>query len=191
MVSFKEIRHFLINRETIIKMNSDNSAEMFPIVDENGNITGAASRGECHNGSKLLHPVVHLHVFDSLGRLYLQKRPEWKDIQPGKWDTAVGGHISLGENVEMALRREAAEELNIKDFKPEYIKSYVFESDRERELINAFKTVIDGDIVPSDELDGGRFWPIEEIRSNIGKDVFTPNFENEFLNILFPEVKPQ
>ena len=40
----------------------DNNEEMFPIVDEEGNITGAATRGECHNGSKLLHPVVHLHV---------------------------------------------------------------------------------------------------------------------------------
>ncbi len=74
-------------------MNYDNKEEMFPIVDEQGNITGAATRGECHNGSKLLHPVVHLHVFNSKGELYLQKRPDWKDIQPGKWDTAVGGHI--------------------------------------------------------------------------------------------------
>ena len=73
----------------------DNNEEMFPIVDEEGNITGAATRGECHNGSKLLHPVVHLHVFNSRGELYLQKRPDWKDIQPGKWDTAVGGHIDL------------------------------------------------------------------------------------------------
>ncbi|MDE6008595.1 MAG: NUDIX domain-containing protein [Muribaculaceae bacterium] len=165
-------------------MMTDNSEEMFPIVDENGNITGAATRGECHNGSKLLHPVVHLHVFDSLGRLYLQKRPDWKDIQPGKWDTAVGGHIDLGENVDMALRREAAEELNITDFSPVALKTYVFESDRERELVNAFKTVIDQEIMPSDELDGGRFWTIEEIASNIGKDVFTPNFENEFLNVI-------
>ena len=39
-------------------MNYDNKEEMFPIVDEQGNITGAATRGECHNGSKLLHPVV-------------------------------------------------------------------------------------------------------------------------------------
>lgn len=80
-------------------MNYDNKEEMFPIVDEQGNITGAATRGECHNGSKLLHPVVHLHVFNSKGELYLQKRPDWKDIQPGKWDTAVGGHIDLGENI--------------------------------------------------------------------------------------------
>lgn len=72
-------------------MQSDNNQEMFPIVDEQGTITGAATRGECHSGSKLLHPVVHLHVFNSKGELYLQKRPEWKDIQPGKWDTSVGG----------------------------------------------------------------------------------------------------
>ena len=86
-------------------MQSDNNQEMFPIVDEQGTITGAATRGECHSGSKLLHPVVHLHVFNSKGELYLQKRPEWKDIQPGKWDTSVGGHIDLGESVEIALKR--------------------------------------------------------------------------------------
>ena len=114
---------------------TDNSEEMFPIVDEEGNITGAATRGECHNGSKLLHPVVHLHVFNSKGELYLQKRPEWKDIQPGKWDTSVGGHVDLGESVEMALKREAGEELGISDFTSQLLTHYVFESDREKELV--------------------------------------------------------
>ncbi len=161
-------------------MNSDNNEEMFPLVDEQGNIIGAAKRGECHNGSKLLHPVVHLHVFNSKGELYLQKRPEWKDIQPGKWDTAVGGHIDLGENVEMALKREVHEELGITDFQPEAIQSYVFESAREKELVYSYKTVYEGSITPSEELADGRFWSIEEIKKNIGKGVFTPNFENEF-----------
>lgn len=91
-------------------MKKDNLEEVFPIVDEEGNVVGKASRKECHDGSKLLHPVVHLHVFDKDGRLYLQRRPDWKDIQPGKWDTAVGGHVDYGEDVETALRREAAEE---------------------------------------------------------------------------------
>ena len=95
-------------------MKQDRQDELLPLVDENGNITGAATRGECHNGSMMMHPVVHLHVFNSKGELYLQKRPEWKDIQPGKWDTAVGGHIDLGEHVEQALFREAGEELGIK-----------------------------------------------------------------------------
>ncbi len=158
---------------------------MFPIVDEEGTIISAATRGECHNGSKLLHPVVHLHVFNSQGELYLQKRPAWKDIQPGKWDTAVGGHIDLGENVEMALKREASEELGISDFLPELLEAYIFESSREKELVYAHKTVFDGLILPSEELDGGRFWNLNDIKANIGKDVFTPNFEQEFKRLGF------
>ena len=160
-------------------MNQDNNKEMFPVVDEEGNIIGAATRGECHNGSKLLHPVVHLHVFNSRGELYLQKRPEWKDIQPGKWDTAVGGHVDLGESVEQALQREVREELGITDFTSQQVTHYVFESARERELVFTYKTVYDGVIRPSDELDGGRFWTMDEIKSNLGKGVFTPNFEGE------------
>ena len=160
-------------------MNKDNNQEMFPLVDEQGNITGAATRGECHNGSKLLHPVVHLHVFNSQGELYLQKRPDWKDIQPGKWDTSVGGHVDLGESVEMALRREVREELGITEFTPEPVTHYIFESSRERELVFVHKTTYDGEICPSDELDGGRFWTIAEFKENMGKGVFTPNFEGE------------
>ncbi|MCF0198027.1 MAG: NUDIX domain-containing protein [Bacteroidaceae bacterium] len=163
---------------------TDNQEEMLPLVDELGNLTGAATRGECHGGSMLLHPVVHLHVFNDKGELYLQKRPEWKDIQPGRWDTAVGGHVDLGENVEQALRREAREELGLTDFEPERLASYVFQSDRERELVFPHRTTVQGPVTPSAETDGGRFWSATEIRDNMGKGVFTPNFENEY-NRLF------
>ena len=162
----------------------DNSQELFPIVDEAGQVIGRATRGECHSGSKLLHPVVHLHVFDSQNRLYLQQRPLWKDIQPGKWDTAVGGHVDLGEEIADALRREVREELGIEDFTPEFLLRYVFESERERELIHVFRTTYDGDIRPTAELDGGRFWTLDEIREAIGKEVLTPNFESEIKRIL-------
>lgn len=163
----------------------DNNLEMLPLVDEKGQIIGAATRGECHNGSKMLHPVIHLHVFNEKGELFLQKRPEWKDIQPGKWDTSVGGHIDLGENVEQALKREAEEELSIKEFTPELLETYVFESEREKELVFAHKTVYNGIITPTKELDEGKFWRLEKIRENIGKQIFTPSFEQEFTR-LFP-----
>ena len=161
----------------------DNSQELFPLVDEAGHVIGKATRGECHDGSKLLHPVVHLHVFDAEGCLYLQQRPLWKDIQPGKWDTAVGGHVDYGEEIADALCREVREELGIEEFVPEFLLRYVFESERERELIHVYRTVYTGEIYPTAELDGGRFWTISEIREAIGKGVLTPNFEQEFLKL--------
>lgn len=159
----------------------DNNKEMFPQVTPDGEIIGAITRGEAHSGSKLLHPVVHLHVFNSQGHLYLQKRPDWKDIQPGKWDTATGGHIDLGENVEMALRREVSEELGITQFEFETLGHYVFESERECELVYVHRTTYDLPITPnSGELDGGRFFSPQEITDNMGKGLFTPNFESEY-----------
>jgi 8-oxo-dGTP pyrophosphatase MutT (NUDIX family) len=165
----------------------DNAAELLPWVDEEGQMLGVLTRGECHGGSHLLHPVVHLHVFDAQGEaLYLQRRPLWKDIQPGKWDTAVGGHIDLLETPEQALRREAREELGIEGFDAEFVTRYVFESARERELVHVFRTTFEGALCPSAELDGGRFWPLREIRAALGSGVFTPNFESEFITRLEP-----
>lgn len=159
----------------------DNKDEQFPVVDEMGNILGAISRGHAHDGSKILHPVVHLHLFNNKGDLFLQYRPAWKDIQPDKWDTACGGHVDLGESVNQALHREVKEELGITDFEPISMGHYVFESKREKELVYVHRCVYDGEVKPSqDELDGGRFWTKEEILDNMGKEVFTPNFENEY-----------
>lgn len=163
----------------------DNKEELFPIVDEEGNVLGSITRGKAHDGCKVLHPVVHLHIFNSDGDLYLQKRPEWKDIQPGKWDTACGGHADYGETIDEALRREVREELGIKDFTPNFIGKYVFESKREKELVYVNTAVYDGPVKTNkDELDGGRFWSEEGIKQNIGKGVFTPNFENEYREII-------
>ena len=165
-------------------MKKDNNSELLPIVNETGEVIGNATRGQCHDGTKLLHPVVHLHLFDSQGRLYLQHRPLWKTIQPGKWDTAVGGHVDYGEDVPTALKREVVEELGIADCEPRFLRSYLFESEREKELVYVYSTVYDGAVSPSEELDGGRFWTLDEIKSAMGQEVLTPNFEMEFLKVM-------
>jgi isopentenyldiphosphate isomerase/intracellular septation protein A len=157
--------------------------EWFPIVTIEGYVTGKAPRRVCHDGkSRLLHPVVHLHLVNGSGRLFLQKRALTKDIEPGKWDTAVGGHVSLGETIEEALSREAREELDLKSFRPRFLGKYVWESPVEKELVFSFITETDMlPVINRKEIAEGRYWSMNEIKSNIGKEIFTPNFEKEIL----------
>lgn len=163
---------------------TDNEKERFPWVDEEGHVLGKITRGEAHHGSMKLHPVVHLHLMNSRGELFLQKRPHWKDIQPDRWDTACGGHVDYGETIEDALRREVKEELGVTDFEPKFLLRYVFTSQRERELVHVHQTVYDGEVDWSrEELADGRFWTFSEIETSLGKGVFTPNFEQEFQRI--------
>ena len=158
--------------------------EIFPVVNSKGEVIGSATRTECHAGTFILHPVVHLHIFNSQGDLYLQKRVMTKKIQPGKWDTAVGGHIDYGESEEEALLRETREELGVRDFTPEFLMRYEFRSSVEAELVYVYKCIYNGKFNPDPtEVSEGRFWSWNEIKENIGKGIFTPNFESEIAKL--------
>ena len=155
--------------------------EWLPIVNEEGRIIGKAPRSACHRGEKLLHPVVHLHVLNTQKHVYLQKRSLKKLVQPGKWDTAVGGHISVGESLETALKREAREEIGLHDFSARLVKTYRWDSELESELVYVFISHDFKSIhLHSDEVEEGRFWTLKQIDAHIGESVFTPNFEFEY-----------
>ncbi|MBO5862566.1 MAG: NUDIX domain-containing protein [Bacteroidales bacterium] len=156
-------------------------SEWLPVVLPSGLVIGRSTREYCHSEAKPLHPVVHIHIIDRYSRIYLQKRPMHKTIQPGKWDTAVGGHVSYGESILEAAYREAFEELNFVEFNPIHLETYEFESPVEKEMVNVFAAVGSYDLTPDpDEVEEGRWWELSEIDENIGKGVFTPNFESEF-----------
>ncbi len=155
--------------------------EILPLVDEKGKIIGQAPRSQVHNGSKLLHPVVHMHVISAGKAILLQKRSETKLIQPGKWDMAVGGHISMGETLEQALKREAYEEIGLTGFTAKLLKVYSWKSEVESELVYLFVTFDHKNYrIHSNEVEEARFWTKKQIGNQIGKGVFTPNFEYEF-----------
>lgn len=155
--------------------------ELFPLVNEDGSVIGQATRKKCHDGSKLLHPVVHLHIFNSEGKLFLQKRSLTKDVQPGKWDTSSAGHIDYGETPDVAVLREASEELGIHISPPEFLEKYIIENETERELSYIYRIVYDGEIqIDHVEVSDGRFWTLEEIREHLEFDIFTVNFVSDF-----------
>ena len=157
--------------------------EWLPLIQEDGKVIGAAPRSVVHNGkSKWLHPVVHLQVLRGDG-LWLQKRPMNKLVQPGKWDTAVGGHLSANEPIEVALQRETWEEIGVQlaQMKVEMLGRYQWKSKLEHEMVFAFVLIHEGTITPHpEELVGGRVWSFKEIEEALGKEIFTPNFEYEY-----------
>ena len=157
--------------------------EYFNIVNKKGKITGKASRNECHSGSKLLHPVIHIHIINNKKQLLLQKRKANKDIQPGKWDTSIGGHIQADESLKNALIREAKEECNI-DINLDKIipiKNYIYESEIEKEFVYSFIYYYDGKIkFQKSEIDKVKFLSTAKINKLINSDKTTPNFIKEF-----------
>ncbi len=155
--------------------------EWFDLVDNDGKKIGEAPRSVCHSRPGLMHSVVHLHIFSRNGGLYLQHRNLERLIQPGKWDSAVGGHVTRGETIPTALFRESFEEVGLKNFKPQAIFRYVWETEVETELVHTFVTVLDFDpVFDKSEMDDFKLWKIADIKRNLGKNIFTPNFEHEF-----------
>jgi isopentenyldiphosphate isomerase len=157
--------------------------ELLPLVDEEGRAVGCARRSEVHGNPALLHPVVHCLVVSSRGELLLQLRSATKDVQPGRWDTSVGGHVGLGESIEHAVTREIGEELGatVRFTELEFLYRYVMRSEIETELVHTFLWQADGPFrAEPGEIDGLRFWSEGEVLAKMGSKSFTPNFEDEF-----------
>lgn len=156
-------------------------SEIFDIVDDDDNVVGQAPRSECHGNPALIHRVAHVLVFNSAGELLLQKRAETKDIQPGRWDTSVGGHLDPGEDYRQAAVREMEEELGIQHVPLTFLYKSKIRNDVESENIATYMTIYDGNIsFDPHEISDVRFWSSDKINRQIGTGVFTPNFEEEW-----------
>ncbi|HJO95650.1 MAG TPA: NUDIX domain-containing protein [Victivallales bacterium] len=159
--------------------------EYFEIYNEKNAPLGLAKRNICHGNPKLCHKTVHLIIFNNRGEILLQKRSLNKDIQPGKWDTAVGGHINPGENIEEAVIREMNEELGISLEKP---LIFLFElkerNSIESENISVFSTFYNGNFaIQEEELDEVKFWKIDELKSELNSNSLTPLCKKELIKL--------
>ena len=155
--------------------------EIIDIVDEHNRIVGSAYRSQCHGNPLLSHQAVHVLVLNPSNEIFLQKRSMRKEIQPGKWDTSVGGHLQCGEDYESAAYREMEEELGIQGLAVTRLYRYRYSNCIETEYIQTFMACCPGKIVPNpEEISEGRYWKPDAVEEKLGSGIFTPNFEMEW-----------
>ena len=165
--------------------NMSDPLECFDLYDPNEfRVIGQATRGECHGNPLLVHAVARVHVWNRQGLLLLQHRSPSKDVQPGKWDTSVGGHLLPGEKPDTAARREMLEELGVHPDALHFCHRFLWKSPLETEWVTTFSTLHDGPFTPDPhEITALRFWTPAEIAATLGSGQFTPAFEDEFSRI--------
>ena len=155
--------------------------EELDIVDEEDRVIGRAFRSECHGNPELRHRVAHILVFNTRGDVLLQLRGRHKRIQPGKWDSSVGGHLARGEGYLEGALRELEEELGIREGRLERLHDYWWRTEVETERVRTYRLIHDGEVrFDPGEIEAVRFFSDDEVNEKLGTGIFTPNFEDEW-----------
>jgi len=89
--------------------------EMLSFYDNELNEIGIELRSEIHSKG-LLHQVVHCWIIDEACPekwIYFQQRSYEKKDFAGLYDLSAAGHVDIGEEAEVAVKRETQEEIGI------------------------------------------------------------------------------
>lgn len=136
----------------------DNPAEIFDLINDRDEVIGRISRGEAHADPALLHRSVQVLVFDSAGRVLLQRRSMHKDLFPRYYCASASGHVAAGDGYPETARRELLEELGIA-VPVRYVGKEIVRSEYETEMTALFVAQSDGPFrFHPTETDGGDFF---------------------------------
>lgn len=147
------------------------TTEQVILVDEQDRELGAAEKMRVHRVGAL-HRAFSVFVFDSRGRLLLQKRAKGKYHSGGLWSNTACGHPRPGEATADAALRRLGEEMR---FGCELRRAFGFiyraELDNqlvEHEFDHVFTGQFDGEPAPdSSEVEDWRWVGLEELRRGL------------------------
>ncbi len=144
--------------------------EFMVLVDADDSVIGTAEKLEVHQIGAL-HRAFSVIIWDSAGRLLLQKRSVGKYHSGGLWTNTCCGHPRPGEDVHPAALRRLHEEMGFTCVLESLgIIRYRAELDQgliEHELVHVFRGVYDGTIAPNREEAEGYQWALlEDVRAD-------------------------
>lgn len=149
--------------------------ELVVVVDAENNVIGEAPRQEMRR-NRLWHRATYVFVFDSAGRLHVQKRTMTKDVYPGYWDPAAGGVVLAGESCEEAARRELEEELGISNVPLRHAFDFRYEDEASHLWGGVYECVYDGPLrLQQEEVEDVVRMTPDEIQSRSTGEPFTPD----------------
>ena len=170
-------------------------SEYFETFDEHGRPAGLAARPTVHREG-LWHRAVHVWLFRSDGRVYVQRRAPGKDVSPDCLDVSVGEHLQPGEDFPAAAYRGLSEELGVVDVTPlalggeRRLTQYRPELGvHDREVQQAFHAVYDGEPDPEPtEITALELWTMDRLRAAVAQspDAFTPGLRADLSDLDLP-----
>ncbi|MES2134658.1 MAG: isopentenyl-diphosphate Delta-isomerase [Patescibacteria group bacterium] len=143
------------------------------LVDENDTEIGTMGKLEAHQRG-VLHRAFSVFVFDSSGRLMLQKRASNKYHSGGLWTNTCCSHPRAGELVVDAAHRRLKSEMGF-DCPLTEVHSLTYRAEFSNGLIeheydHMFVGVWDGTpLINSEEVDEWQWMDIEELRRQIAE----------------------
>jgi 8-oxo-dGTP pyrophosphatase MutT (NUDIX family)/GNAT superfamily N-acetyltransferase len=149
--------------------------EVVAIVDEANNVVGSAPRSRMR-AEGLPHRATYILVFNSQGRLFVQKRTQTKDIYPGYSDVATGGVVLADESYETAAERELGEELGIHNAPLTPHFDFYHRDAGNRVWGRVYSCVYDGAIeLQKEEVESGAFLPVGDVLEQCNRERYTPD----------------
>jgi isopentenyldiphosphate isomerase len=147
--------------------------EVLDVVDDQDRVLSRAPRSRVLK-DYLIHRAVMFFVFDDEERVLVNQRSEAKEIYPGYWSIAFGGHVLAGESYDGAVRRELREETGL-ETEPRLITSFQKRTADERENVKVYAVTADREpaLFP-DEIAQGRFMTLAEINEMLSRFDFLP-----------------
>jgi isopentenyldiphosphate isomerase len=132
------------------------------------------------------HLTVHAAIFNSDGKMLIQRRTDNKESWPGLWDITVGGAVVSGEDTRLGIERELEEELGIiesfKDARP-YLTIH-----STRCICDVYILVRDVDleslVFQPTEVSAARYATLDEITELIKEGKFLP-YRESYIRMLF------
>ena len=160
------------------------------LVDEKDVATGAMEKMEAHQKASL-HRAFSIFIFNSQGKMLLQKRAAGKYHSAGLWTNACCSHPQPGEDTLKAAEKRLKEEMGfITPLKKVFDFIYRANLDNgltEHEFDHVFVGTYDGAVFPDlDEASDYCYQTTEEIKRSL---LAHPKKYTEWFKIAFPKLE--